>query len=186
MPAALFINGAYEENLAEIENIQLANPGKVCYLQPHSRGRIRLLASAHPTPDQPITLYFSLTKSLHLVTYRAKAIGWQDKRDLTKDPAALALLNQHIKDFQRSEKDIYPVVDGKLCVNLISVIDVQRLPNQIPVSYFIKVADGKPLKVRIRAGGWSPVGEACLELAQEGVRKDADDFLEVAVAKCAG
>lgn len=160
MSTALFINGVFEATLVEIENTQLSFPGKPCYLQPYASERIKLLAESATTPEQPITLYLSLTDSLPYVSYRAKIVGWQDKRELADDKAALAQLNQHIKDYQPSENDIYLTVgDGKPCVNLISVIDVKRLETQIPVSCFIKTSDGKPLKKRTRSGGWSPVHE---------------------------
>jgi 5-methylcytosine-specific restriction protein A len=47
---------------------------------------------------------------------------------------------------------------GKPCVNLISVIDVERLDPPFSVSRLIKTSDGKPLKTtRTTAGGWSVV-----------------------------
>lgn len=160
MTTALFINGVFEATLAEIEKSQQSFPGKPCYLQLYASRRIKLLAENAPTPEQPITLYLSLTDSLPYVSYRAKIVGWQDKRELADDKAALAHLNQHIKDYQPSENDIYLTVgEGKPCVNLISVVDVKRLETQIPVSFFIKTSDGKPLKKHTRSGGWSPVYE---------------------------
>jgi len=161
MSTALFINGVFESNLAEIEKTQQRFPGKPCYLQPYASERIKFLAENAPTPEQPITLYLSLTDSLPYVSYRAKIVGWRDKRALASDKAALAHLNQHIKDYQPSEKDIYLTIgDGKPCVNLITVVDVKRLETQIPVSCFIKTSDGKPLSSnRSRSGGWSPVQE---------------------------
>lgn len=186
MPTSLFINGAFEDTLAEIEKTQHAHPEQRCYLQPYSSGRIKLLAESDPTPESPITLYLSLTGSLNYVSYRAKIVGWQDKRKLAKDQPALAQLNQHIKDFQPSENDIYlEARDGKPCVNLISVINVEHLETQIPVSCLIKITDGKPLKKRTRAGGWSPVREQLewLGTITEAVKDDVDTALRVEVAK---
>jgi 5-methylcytosine-specific restriction endonuclease McrA len=160
LPPALFINGVFETTLAEAEKIQKSFPGMPCYLQPYASERIKLLAENIPTPAKPVTLYLSLTDSLQYVSYRARIIGWQDKRELAHDKAALAKLNQHIKDYQPSESDIYLTVDeGKPCVNLISIIDVERLESPVPVSCFIKTSDGKPLGKRTRSGGWSPVHE---------------------------
>lgn len=158
-PSALFINGVFEDNLAGIEENQGSNPGKPYYLQPYSTRKIELLAKSNPTPGNPITLYLSLTTSLNSISYRAKIVGWQDKRKLEKGSAALALLNQHIKDFQSSEVEIYlEASPGKPCVNLISVIDVERLDPPFSVSRLIKTSDGKPLKTtRTTAGGWSVV-----------------------------
>ncbi len=149
MPPALYINGVFEGTLVEIEKVQKSFPGKLCYLQPYASERIKLLAESPPTLERPITLYLSLTGSLPYVSYRAKIVGWQDKRELANDKATLASLNQHIKDYQPSETDIYLTVgNGKSYVNLISVVDVQRLETQIPVSCFTKTSDSKPLKKR--------------------------------------
>ena len=175
--------------MAEIEKTQHDHPGKRCYLQPYSSRRIKLLAESSPTPESPITLYVSLTGSLGLISYRAKIVGWQDKRELAKDQAAHALLNQHIKDFQPSENDIYlEARDGKLCVNLISVIDVKRLESPFSVSCLIKTTDGKPLKEHTRAGGWSPVREQIewLGTITEAVKDDVEAELYVKVAKSLG
>ena len=92
-----FLNGAYEEE------IQGANPGTACYLQPYDADRIVLLADSDPTPDSPITLYLSLTGSLNTVSYRAEIVGWQDKRKL--DPDAFEAASSHIKKFQKNETE---------------------------------------------------------------------------------
>ena len=186
MPTALYINGAYETTLAEIEKTQQSLPGKLCYLQPYASERIKLLVENVPTPENPVTLYLSLTDSLPYVSYRAKIVGWQDKRELANDKAALASLNQHIKDFQPSENSIYLAVDeGKPCVNLISVVDVTRLETQIPVSCFIKTSDSKPLRKRHRSGGWSPVHEQFdwLGTKVQVVKDDIDASLQDSVER---
>lgn len=181
MPTALYINGAFETTLAEIEKTQQSFPEKLCYLQPYASERIKLLAENLPTAENPITLYLSLTDSLPYVSYRAKIVGWQDKRELANDKAALASLNQHITDYQPSELNIYLTVDeGKPCVNLISVVDVKRLETQIPVSCFIKTSDSKPLKKRYRSGGWSPVHEQFewLGTKTQVVKDNVDELLQ--------
>lgn len=186
MTDALFINGVFEATLAEIEKSQRASSGTPCYLQPYASERIKLLAETSPTPENPITLYLSLTDSLQYVSYRAKIVGWQDKREIAKDTAALSLLNQHIKEYQPSEKEIYlTVADGKPCVNLITVVGVGRLETQIPVSCFIKISDGEPLKKRTRSGGWSPVREQFewLGTGTEAVKDDIDATLQSEVRK---
>lgn len=160
MNAALFINGAFEANLIEIIKAQRAFPKIQCYLQPYTSHRIKLLRKSKPTPEKPITLYLSLTHSLNQISYRAKIVGWQDKRELAQNQKALALLNQHIKKYQPDEKEIYlSVSDGTPCVNLIAVVDVERFGTPIPVSCFIKTSDGKPLKTRTRSGHWAVVFE---------------------------
>lgn len=186
MSTALFINGVFEATLAEIEKTQQSEPGKVCYLQPYASERIKLLAESMPTPEHPITLYASLTDSLPYVSYRAKIVGWQDKRELAKDSSTLKLLNQHIKTYQPSENDIYLTVgDGKPCVNLIAVLDVKRLETQIPVSCIIKTSDAQPLKKRTRSGGWSPVREQYewLGATTQAVKDDIDASLEGEIKK---
>lgn len=185
MPTALFINGVFRTTLAEIEKTQQDHPGKICYLQPYASERIKLLAEAKPTAKHPITLHLSLTDSLGEVSYRAKIIGWEDKRDIAKVPTERARLNQHIKEFQPSEGEIYMTVgDGKKCVNLISVVDVERLKKRFPVSYLIKMSDGKPRKERPLSGGWSEVQELPEWLgATEAVKDCVDASLEEAVRR---
>lgn len=186
MTSALFINGVFEATLAEIEKTQQSVPGKRCYLQPYASERIKLLADSSPSPEHPIILYLSLTDSLPYVSYRAKIVGWMDKRQLAKDPTALADLNQHIEEYQPTEKSIYLTTDdGKSCVNLITVIDVRRLETNIPVSCFIKISDGTPLKKRTRSGGWSPVREQYdwLGISTEAVKDDIDASLQDEVLK---
>jgi hypothetical protein len=180
MPTALVINGVFEATLAEIDKTQQSFPKKVCYLQPYASQRIKLFAENVPTPEHPTTLYLSLTDSLPYVSYHAKVVGWQDKRELAQNQDTLTILNQHIKDYQPSETDIYLTVsEGKPCVNLIAVIAVKRLDTQIPVSCFIKTSDGKPLKKRTRSGGWSPVREQFewLGASTQAVKDDVDDSL---------
>ncbi|MYH69517.1 MAG: hypothetical protein F4147_05265 [Gammaproteobacteria bacterium] len=58
---------------------------------------------------------------------------------------------------QPSEKEIYTEVDGKTCINLISVVDVEQFEEQIPVSKLVKISDQTPLKPRSTSGGWSYV-----------------------------
>jgi hypothetical protein len=102
---SLFINGVFEDTLIEILKNQKAYPGRHHYLQPYSSSRIVLLAKSAPSPEEPITLYLSVTKPLNLVSYRAKVVGWHDKRKLTPDD--LAHLNQDVQKYQPSEESIY-------------------------------------------------------------------------------
>jgi len=164
----LFINGVFRQTLQDIEETQHRDPKQVCYLQPYSSYRIKLLAKGNPTPESPIRLYLSLTDSLNLISYRAKIVGWRDIRELKKEPTALALVEQNIKKFQKSENGIG---DG---VNLISILDLTRLAKdeksgtaseeeqQFSVLSLIKTRDEKPRKKRTRAGGWSEVRKQTL------------------------
>lgn len=156
MPPALYINGVFEGVLDEITKAQKGQLGKVCFLQPYAARKIKLLADAAPSKKNPIKLYISLTNSLSVVSYRAKIVKWQDKQKLSQQE--LALLNAHIQEYQPGEKKIYKTIgNGKKCVNLISIIELERLAEPIPVSCFVKVNDGIPLKKRRRAGSWSYV-----------------------------
>lgn len=156
MPPALYINGIFEGVLDEITRAQKGQERKVCYLQPYAAKKITLLAEAAPSNENQIILYISLTNSLSVVSYRAMIVGWKDKQKLSQQE--LALLNAHIQEYQPGEKNIYQTVgNGKKCANLISIIELERLPEPVPVSCFIKVTDGIPLQKRSRAGGWSYV-----------------------------
>lgn len=186
MTSALYINGVFKATLAEIEKTQQSVAGKRCYLQPYGGGRIMLLVDNSPSPEHPITLYLSLTDSLPYVSYRAKIVGWKDKRELAKDPPALAVLNQHIKEYQPTENSIYLTTDdGTPCVNLIAVVDVRRLETNVPVSCFVKISDGTPLKARTRSGLWSPVREQYewLGTSTVAVKDDIDASLQSEVLK---
>jgi 5-methylcytosine-specific restriction protein A len=155
---AVFINGVYEDTLEEILKDQQAHPKLHHYLQPYSSSRILLLAKSHLSPENPITLYFSLTHSLNLVSYRAKAVGWQNKLELTDED--FAALNHYVHEHQPTEEEIYREVNGKKCVNLISVIDVEQVQFPFHTSCLIKTVDGTPLKKRERAGNWAYVRKA--------------------------
>jgi 5-methylcytosine-specific restriction protein A len=183
---ALFLNGVFESVLENIREVQEAHPGKTCYLQPYKNSPIRLLADEKPTFDHPMALYISLTDSLDRVSYRAEIVGWRDKRDLAKDPHSLATLNQHITAFQPGESEIYlKLADGKPCVNLIEVVGVKKLKESIPVSCFVKISDGKPLGIRSRSGGWSPVYQQPEWLGElpQIVRDELQTELEKGVAR---
>ena len=155
MNFTLYLNGVYEQVLEEIRNAQAGNPGLVCYLQPYSTRAIAKLAESPPTPQAPLTTLISLTSSLSFISYQAKIIGWENKSEIGS--ARRAELNAHMQKHQPSEKEIYTGVDGKTCINLISVVDVERLEEQIPVSKLVKISDQTPLKPRSTSGGWSYV-----------------------------
>lgn len=176
MNAALYINGVFETVLKEIIKAQKDDSGRVCYLQPYAAERIKLLAEAAPTPANPIRLYISLTDSLAVASYRALIVGWHDKREL--GDSDLGRFNEHFKEYQPGEKEVYRTGGGgQLCVNLIAITHLERLPDRTPVSSFIKIVDGTPLKERSRSGGWSYVEE---QPAWVGMtRTIVDDALDV-------
>ncbi len=175
---ALFINGVYEEPLREILKHQKASSKRHYYLQPYSPSRILLLANSSPTPKTPVTLYFSVTNKLNDICFRAKAVGWQDKRKLTSDD--IDRLNKDIQRYQPSEGKIYlETPGGKRCVNLIHIVDLEKMAHPYSVSLLNKVTDGKPLKNRERAGGWVPVRPSpnWLGTLPHAVLEDVDEEL---------
>ena len=153
---ALYLNGVYESVLEEIRETQDKNPGMVCYLQPYASDPIAKLAADPPTAASPITLYTSTTSALSVVSYRAKVVGWENKNDIEK--SRLSQLNNHISEYQPGETEIYMTTgEEKPCVNLISILELEKLPTLIPVSSFTKVSDDSPLKARTTSGRWSYV-----------------------------
>ena len=155
MDNALYINGVFEDVLDEIIDSQEINPGKMFYLQPYSESPIKQLKEAPPTKESPLPLYISTTAQLNQICYSASIVGWEDKNEIP--PERKAILNEHIKQFQPKESEIYPEVNGKKCVNLISIKNLQKMSNQLSTSNLIKVSNGEPLKPRSRSGGWSYV-----------------------------
>jgi len=156
MPSALFINGVFEDNLNEILAAQKKAPTETFFLQPYAGEKIKLLAESNPSPEHPVQLYLSVTDALAFVSFRAKIIGWQDKREITESERKK--LNQRIQRHQPGEKEIYLTIKGKPCVNLIHIVRLERI-QEVPVSCFVKESDQKPLGRRTRSGGWSCVYE---------------------------
>ncbi|HMP11481.1 HNH endonuclease signature motif containing protein [Hydrogenophaga sp.] len=184
MSKSLFLNGVYDATLDEIVKAQIKHPGATCYLQPYKGEKMRLLAEEAPSPAHPIVFYASLTDSLGQVHYKGEIVGWTDKRELKNDPKKLQLLDEHISNFQPSEGKVHlTTADGKSHVNLLAVRNVSRFETPVPVSCFIKVADGKPLKKRTRAGGWSPVVQQLdwVGTTDQAVKDDIDSSLANAV-----
>ena len=60
----------------------------------------------------------------------------------------------------------------KKCVNLISIINLKKLINQLSVTNLRKVNDGKPLRPRTRAGGWSYVHSLPLLAIEKTIIKE--------------
>jgi 5-methylcytosine-specific restriction endonuclease McrA len=160
MPTALFLNGVYEETLKEIEDSQHKHPGQVFCLQPYKGAVIRLLEKKQPTVDHTIRLYISVTTSLGIVSFQATIVGWYDKRKLTDKTTRLSEFNERINELQPKEGGIHlKLKNGNACVNLLLIRNLERLVSPFAVSHLRKVSDDTCLKVRSRAGGWSPVIE---------------------------
>lgn len=184
MATALYINGVFEDTLLEVLAAQKANPGLVCMLQPYSSARIKLLAEEQPSLDHPIALYLSTTTNLSHVSYRTTIVGWQDKRHLTAPDREA--LNQRVAAHQPSEKEVYLQVQGKPCVNLIFVTNLERLASPVSVGCFVKV-DEKPLKARKRSGGFAYVHQqpSWLGALPTVVEQDLSADLHAQVAQAA-
>jgi 5-methylcytosine-specific restriction enzyme A len=154
---ALYLNGVYESVLEEILAAQAGDRDRECYLQPYAGATIRLLADRMVSASAPLRLYVSTTELLPMVSYRALVTRWEDKRNLSA--ARLRTLDRRVREFQPNEERVYPTVNGKECVNLLTVIRLERLLTPLPVSTFLKISNGEPLQPRTRSGGWSPVFE---------------------------
>lgn len=146
MEKALYLNGVFESVLEEIMKAQEEHLGKTFYLQPHSDAAIAQLEKNPPGPDAPLPVYISISEKSRIdkICYSAEIIGWEDKRGLP--PARKDLLDQHIKEFQPKEREIYPTAKGKTCVNLISIRNLRRWSGSLSTSKLIKQSDGKPLQ----------------------------------------
>ena len=150
-----FENGIYEQVLEEILVAQRENPTGTFYIQPYSDRIISEFKKKKPADDNPWRLYASITDDLSNAHYTAEIINWEYKPDIQNE--RLNFLNEHILKFQKGEECIYPTKNGKTCANLISIRNLQKLENPIPVYRFYKISDGTPLKVRTRSGNWSYV-----------------------------
>ena len=181
MDNALYINGVYEDVLDEIIRSQENNSGKIFYLQPYSESSIKQLKEIPPTIESPLPLYISTTAQLNQICYSADIVGWEDKNEIP--PERKALLNEHIKQFQPKEGEIYPEARGKKCVNLISIKNLKKLANHLSTSNLIKESNGEPLKPRSRSGGWSYVyALPLLSIEKTFVKSRLDEELEKAVS----
>jgi 5-methylcytosine-specific restriction endonuclease McrA len=157
MTNALFINGIFEDVLAEILKAQDARGGGEFYLQPSKGEVIRYLKKRNPAPQDPIRLYASTTENLSQICYTAEVVRWEDKRELSEhrreDVAAT------LKRDQPSEAEYFEEFDRNInkAVNLVTIQSLRKLYSLHSTSILRKVSDGLPLKKRTRAGGWSEV-----------------------------
>ncbi len=176
METALFLNGVYEDVLEEIIKSKEINPNMVFYLQPYSTSAIKQLKNSPPRLQFSVPLYLSTTVQLNQICYMADIVGWEDKNELSKE--RLTFLNSQIKKYQPNEDEIYFQVNGKSCVNLISIVNLKKLTNQLSVGNLIKASDKKALKNRTRSGGWSYVHALPLLSIEKTIVKDQlyDEF----------
>lgn len=155
MEKIFFENGIYEQVLEEILVAQRENPTGTFYIQPYSDRIISEFKKKRLGGENRWRLYTSITSDLSNAHYTAEIIDWEYKPDIT--PERLIVLNEHIQLHQKGEECIYPTKNGKTCANLISIRNLKKLENPIPVNCFYKISDGTPLKVRTRSGNWSYV-----------------------------
>jgi hypothetical protein len=154
---ALFLNGVYEDVLADILEIQAYLPEQILYLQPHSGERIARLAEDPPSVADPVRLLCSITDDLARVHYVGEIVGWDDKRELASDWLKLRVLNRVIYVFQPTEDGVYMQTrpDGPDCVNLLYVRRLRKLSVPFSVDQLTNVNTGDPLSAnRTRSGGW--------------------------------
>jgi hypothetical protein len=137
METALFINGVYEDVLDKIIKSKETNPDMVFYLQPYSTSSIKQLKNSPPDSQSSVPPYLSTTVQLDQICYMADIVGWEDKNELSQE--RLDFLNDHIKKYQPNEGEIYFQVNGKSCVNLISITNLKKITNQLSVGNLISV-----------------------------------------------
>jgi len=155
---ALFINGAYEDVLRDILEIQSVLPEQILFLQPYSGRAMVRLRDDPPTIESPMRLFLSTTTDLATVQYTAEIVGWDDKRALSDRKRHI--LNRIIYCLQQTEGGVYDAsrTDEGESVNLLHVRRLQRFESPFSVEHLIKISDGKPVSAgRTTAGGWAYV-----------------------------
>ena len=169
MDQALYINGVFEEVLEEIIKAQNNEKDLISTLQPYSSRVIKLLEGNDFNKNPSITYYISTTTDLKHVSYVAEIIGWENKRNLGKNPKKLEQLNKQIAKNQPIQGEVYFHSDEektKECVNLIELKNLRKLTIPFQVGNLIKVSDDSPYKPRTQPGGWSPVHKVSLDLME--------------------
>ena len=155
-PYALFINGIYRSVLEEILETQAGTPDRILFLQPFSKSPIVKLATNPPSPEDPVTLYISITTALSEVSYTAEIVGWEDKTVLSQ--ARRNQVNEIIAKYQPEELELFDGTAGISNRNLISIQKLVKIGQPFTVSRLVKVSDGRPLSAkRTTSGGWAYV-----------------------------
>ena len=144
-----YANGVYKQVLEEILSAQKSNIDKAFYLQPYSFEIINELRDLTLEKGYKWQLYASITEDLNHIHYVADIIGWENKLGLSS--SRLDFLNEHIITLQPKETKI----DQDKGINLISIRNIKKLPQPIPVNQCFKISDGSQLKPRTQAGRWS-------------------------------
>ena len=151
---AVYMNGVYDGVLDQISQVHAQSPDLILYMQPHRKRYISRLRDNPPTEYAPIQMWISTTDDLGHVTYSAEIVGWDDKTKMSEGEKA------HVRSVVGTHQSIEKgMIDDpeRWGVNLLHVRRMTKLPTPIPVSRFIKVIDGKPLKTRTQSGGHSYV-----------------------------
>jgi len=154
----LFLNGVYENVLHEILLIQKELPEQILFLQPYSSNTITRLRDDPPSVESPMRLLMSLTNDLATVHYTAEIVGWDDKRNLSKEKRKV--LNRLIYTLQPNEGGLYDAsrAEDRESLNLLHVRRLRRLSKPFNVSQLVKTADSEPMSdKRTTAGGWAYV-----------------------------
>ena len=159
---ALFINGVFRDVLEEILEALAREPDRIYYLQPHSGSPIGGLQKDPPSESLRVPLYMSTSDDLKSVGYKAEIVGWEDKRHLGE--VRRKELTDALDRYQPDEGGLVnKASDGGVSVNLISILEFERLAEPFGVDKLIKKSDGRPLSTnRSRPGGyayvWPPEG----------------------------
>ncbi len=150
----LYMNGVYAEVLKQIAEVHARTPDLLLYMQPHRKRYISRLRDNPPTEHTPIQMWISTTDDLEHVSYSAEIVGWDDKTKMSEGEKA------HVRSIVDTHQSIEAgMIDDpeRWGVNLLHVRRMTKLTTPFPVSRFIKVTDGKPLKTRTQSGGHSYV-----------------------------
>lgn len=158
MVEAIYINGIFKTVLDEILASQRKVPDRTFFLQPYESRYYARLRNSPPSPEQPVTLYASLSNDLDEVRYIAELVGWEDKTALSAERRRE--VEEFLARYQEDEGGLY--VKGREdssgeAVNLLSIRNLRELSAPFNISELIKDSDGAPLKPRTRSGGLSYV-----------------------------
>lgn len=153
MPAeAILYRAMHSEGLEKMLAAQ--DKGLELYGQPNGKEPIPRLRDDPPTPERPITIYFSTGDDRSTVSYVADLVSWRDKRELGNE------------EKQRVCEEIIKVgfnVEGLFhldeMVNLLQFRNLIKLARPFSVGELILVSKGRPHSTNVLWSGFSYVYE---------------------------
>lgn len=134
---AIFYNGFFKAELELMLKSQREKPSRRLFFQPYRKDLIKRLRDARPTPENPITIYFSTTDDRPTVSYQAEIVEWRNKQEL--DKTEWLEVNRAIREVEFNE-GLFDIG-----INLIQIRNLVRLDDQYRVSELRKISDGQPL-----------------------------------------